>query len=375
MKPHRTWVALSWFVLAWLGVLHPSPSSSWPVLDELKQPAGVRVYPDHEDPALFWAVARRFEIPPAGQANSFHFERYRQVGREVTGDAGARWTRGTLSFSMRLRATPERLEAAERELERELRRNVVIKPLPLESMETRVLYPTPTAGDEAERIAGRFAALRKGVWTEERVVIGMDEATTEALWASFELGKGGIRVASSLYAQALATRPLDAITIGDEEISLEKDARPEPSLVAHEVLPVDATPATCAPCFETTVLSDVDDRGFPVLHVYTDELAEEEGELARLIVEVEATASDGSKAPLDVAFRPGGESLASLRFRHPVRVDAGYRARLIRIHHDGSTEEGTWTKRRFGPLFDASPDDESDREPDPEDTALDSDPH
>ena len=336
-----------WLALA--VALGAVPTGAWPILDEKTEAGGLALFPDHEVPDLYWAVARRVEVPAVGEANAFHAERYRYEGREATGDAGARWTRGTISFAMHLRALPEQIDAASAQLRARRGRAVEVRPIRIDSMETRVLLPTPSG--EAKEIAGRFAAPRSGVWTEERVVIGLDETATEALWESFDRTEGGLRIACSLYAQALATRPLAAVQVGDEELALEDDAKPARSLVAHEVLSVEASPTRCPSCFETTLLADVDDRGFPVLHLYADELVEGGAGLVRLVVQVEATASDGSVARLDTAFRPEDEPLATLRFRHPVQVDAGYRVRVVRIHDDGRSEEGPWATRRFGPLF------------------------
>ena len=71
--------------------LCPAIATALPIASEAEYLSGVRCFPDHEDPAIWWYLPARLELVGGGDDVAFRFERYSYSGTSATGDAGTVW--------------------------------------------------------------------------------------------------------------------------------------------------------------------------------------------------------------------------------------------------------------------------------------------
>jgi hypothetical protein len=326
-----------------------APAAAWPVLDEARDVAGVRVLPDHEDPGLFWTVDDRVRMAQEGDGTpAFRFDRFRYTGRGVSGDRGTFRARGLIRFTVRSGLSSDELAAVEAALAAEHRRPVEIRPLPVEEIETRLVYAT-IGGDDA---AGALGPANRGSLRDTlSFTVGLESRDADLLWSAYERDGVALSLHYAVVGRVLPTRPgrdrrasrgVDEL-LGEEE-DLE-DPTPEALPVAAGAVPVAVTPDACPSCFESLDLDAVIPAEYARLEVrcqdFTTGAAPDD--LVQVLVEVRATAAAGSSRPFErLRFLPDGDTHAEARFPVAVRLDAGYEVRPGRVFLDGHVELDDW---------------------------------
>lgn len=321
-----------------LAALAASPAAAHPILNEPERIAGLRIYPDHRDGSLFWYVRDRLDLAAGDGAPAFSFERFRYKGNAATGDSEVFWARGVLSFAVRFDVPPGALAAAERALAGGVRRPVTLRPLPLERVESELIYVA--AGDEEEHGVlppGRWRG-EPGLWRERTYQLGLGRRTTELLWRAYHLGGVALSLNYEVFGRGLAARP-DPREEGREDEMMAAPA-------AAGAIPIRVSPVACPACFTS---SDLDARipaGYTRLDVFCHDFltGAAPADLAMVRVEVRATAVDGERPRQQLRFVPGGPARQEMRFKFAVRLDAGYELRAVRLFADGRSEAGAWRR-------------------------------
>jgi len=314
------------------------PALAEPILSESVLVAHLRCYPDHLDRSLWWYARDRVALSRSDGSPAFSFQRFRYKGSAATRDSEVLWARGVLGFTVELDAAPSEVDDAERALSRRLRRRVTLRQLPIEAIESLLLYAT--AGPEADS-----GALPPGEWTGEPGVwhvrtfqLGLDPRTTDLLWRAFHQEGLALSLQYSLVARGLPERP-----------PAGTDAPPESarSVVAAGTQPIRVAPDDCPSCFASLEIDARIPAGYTSLEIfcYDFESAAAPSDLARVLVEIRARTATGAEALERVRFLASGPTRMAVHFPVAVEIDGGYELRTVRLFADGHAEEEAW--RRF----------------------------
>jgi hypothetical protein len=323
-------------VLALCG-LAASPARAWPLASELRVVGDVWCYPDHAEPGTWWYVAGRLELAENEGRPAFSLQRFRYIGAAVTGDRGNFWARGVLAFAVRFSVQPAEIAQAERELAALSQRAVSLRPLPVSSIRSTLLYAD--AGD-----AGTFGALppgaweeRGGGWGERDFTVGLAPAATEILWEGLQRGALVLSLSYDLRAAGLTHRPMTP-----DEL---RAAAPAIVTFAAGALPIRVDPASCPACFSSSDLDAQVPAGYTFLDVYCYdfESAASPDDLALVLVRVRAQGVAGARPTETVRFARGEPIVhRPVHFTFAVTLDGGYDLRVDRVFADGHSEEGAW---------------------------------
>jgi hypothetical protein len=329
----RLWAAVAVFTLG-----PAEPAETWPVLSEPHVSAGLRCLPDDGDAGLWWYVRQELELAPSAGAPAFSLHRFRYTGSRVTGDSGASWGKGLMSLLVRFEAAADAVARAREEIGRTVGRPVRLRPLPIERVETSLLYVT--AGDEPQHgELPRGGWEGDGVWTERAYTLGLPPLTTDLIWSASQAGGLALSLNYSIVGRGLAARP---------QSGEQQGPAPEPvtATVAGGALPIRVSPSECPRCFRSTDLDAEIPAGYTFLDLFCHDFqsAATPTDLALVVVEVRATAVSGERPVARHRFRPGGPARQAVHFEFAVRLEEGYEVRVIHVFADGRSQEGPWER-------------------------------
>ncbi len=332
------------------------------------RPVGaLTVYSDSTKPQLFYYAPPEIELAkdPDGKPD-FHFLMTRYTGTALSRDRGVERYKSLITFRVLLPRVPaEELTRAAQTLGSQ-GRPAEIRPLPIRSMKTALVYATVGA-DESEQVplpSGRFESASgdgsegQGYWRERICTVGLDSLTAQVFRAALDsnqvilsvgyafLGEGSTDAENELTGSpalveelkeqlkpppapgdsaANLSHPLRVIRAGAIEIGL--DVRRWPGLLRR----VD--------------LNDRAPPGYAALDVYCYDFNNElRPDLAEKRVEIDAESVGGRRVKLDTFFRHSEPDIysAGLRFPVAVRLDRPYRYRVSETKLDGRSIVGSW---------------------------------
>lgn len=328
------------------------PAAALPVSGEAEVVAGLRCYPDHEDRALWWYLPARMEMADAAEGPAFRFQRYRYSGTTATGDSGTFWSKGVVTLRVRLEPPAGAVAAARRALERRLGRAVSLQAVPVERVDSVLLYASAgEAGPSGDLDGGKWTG-QTGRWAERTFVVGLDRHTAGLLWDTFHAGGLAMSLGYGLVATALPHRPA-ADPFGGEPEEVE----PREVTLVGDALPIRVSPESCSECFASTELDARIPAEYPFLETrcYDFTTGAAPSGLGLVIVEVRATAVTGDPVVERLRFEPGGATSAMVHFRFAVNLDDGYTYRVVRVFGDGRVEAGDWLREEtFTGLLDVT---------------------
>ena len=324
-----------------LALVCGASAAAWPIASESENLAGLRVYPDHEDPALWWYLPDRLELVESAGEPMFRFERYNYSGTAATGDRGTVWGKGILTLRVRFVPAAEAVARAKTQLSRRSRRPIGLQPVGIEKVESVLLYASAfeggPAGDLGEGSWGNGGGADR--WIERDYMLGLTPETAQMLWDTFHDDGLAMSLGYSLAGKAVSYRPQrDPFTGEVEEL--------EAAVVtlSGDTLAIRVSPEECGPCFAETQLDAEIPAEYPFLEArcydFSSGLAP--SDLGLVIVEVRAMAVSGDRVLERVQFEPGSPATAEVHFEFAVRLDAGYEYRVVRVYEDGHTEADEW---------------------------------
>jgi len=320
-------------------LLWPAVASALPIASEAEYFAGVRCFPDHEDPALWWYLPDRLELVGGGNDLAFRFERYSYSGTSVTGDAGTVWWKGILTLRVRFASSADAVAAARTMLSRRHGRQVSLQPLGVERVESVLLYTAVgEAGQSGDLGVGEWGEAESR-WEERSWVLGLTPETTQLLWDEFHADGLAMSLGYSLSATALSHRPALDPFGGEAEV-----VEPQTVVLGGDALAIRVSPEKCPACFASTELDAAVGAEYPFLEArcYDFESNLAPSDLGLVIVEVRAKAVSGDELLEEVRFVPGRATTLPVHFRFAVSLVDGYDYRVVKVFDDGHTEASEW---------------------------------
>ena len=329
------------------------PAAGLPVVDEMRTVEAFRCFPDHEDPAVWWFLPQRLQLASHDAGPGFSFLRYRYKGSAASGDTEEFWSRGVLTFEVSFTNDARRRTLAKSALERLTGRAVTLRRLPIQRIESVLVYAGALADDDSSSSAGGSIEggeweHGEGAWDQRVFTVGLDSGTSDLLWDSFQRGSLALSLSYSLIGQALASRPP-----ADGGADDSKEVRAEQHALVADSLAVRVSPEQCAGCFRLIDLDAKIPADYPFLEVACHDF--EAGELASDLelvqVRVRALAVNGDRPIEQVEFAAGdGSTKMPVKFPFAVDLEAGYDYQVIREYSDGSEPEpwvtvSSWTGR------------------------------
>jgi hypothetical protein len=357
---------LSFAVLA----LSPAWAAAAPDLGAARTIAGLTVYPDDRNRALFfYGPGEIAMVEDAHGKPDFHFLQMRYTGTAATADRGTVLHRSVLTFRVALAAPGRaRLDAARQALAT-AGRPPELRPLPIRRLEAGLVYASVTAAEGATLPAGHFerseaepTARPDAFWATRSYTLSLDPHASELFgsalangqtlmsmsYAFFALGRPAVRVELAGPAQAVGEleRTLQARRAADAARG-SAGAREQVVRAGALAITVDVKRWP-----ELVRRVDVNDRvppGYPLLDVYCYDFGgESPAALYEKQVEVEAEGAGGGRVRAGTRFGRDQPDLYArrLRFGVAVRLDRPYRYRLTEVTIDGGSAVTPWRERR-----------------------------
>lgn len=314
------------------------PGMGWPLAGEVRVIEGLRCFPDHRDRELWWFLPQRLELVDVSSRPGFSFHRYRYKGSAATGDANEFWARGVLGFSVEFRTDPEVVSGAKAALEQRERHRVRMEPLPIERVESVLVYAGADSETSGSLASGEWKS-DEGSWQRRSYTLGLEPRTSELLWEAFHADGLVLGLSYTLSGRTLDSRPPSAS-------SDDQEAEPDERVLSGDSLAVRVSPKECPECFRTFDLDAQVPADYPFLEVYCHDFESSDvpSDLELVVVQVKATAVNGDRPVEQVEFVAGdGASKASVKFRFAVELGEGYEYQVTR-ESSFSSESEPWRK-------------------------------
>jgi hypothetical protein len=320
----------------------PAIAAALPIASESEHLAGLRCFPDHEDPAIWWYLPDRLELVGKGDDVAFRFERYSYSGTSVTGDAGTVWWKGVLTLRLRFASSASAVGQARAMLSRRLGRPVSLQRLGVERVESVLLYASAGAAGPTGDLGSGDWGEAESRWEERSWILGLTPETTQMLWDEFHADGLAMSLGYSLSGTALSHRPAQDPFGGEAEV-----VEPEVVVLGGDALAIRVSPEECPACFASTELDAAISAEYPFLEArcYDFESGLAPSDLGLVIVEVRAKAVSGDELFEQARFAPGRATTLPIHFRFAVSLDDGYDHRVVKVFDDGHTEASEWVSR------------------------------
>lgn len=337
---------------AWIGALcaalMPAAAVQLPaqaVLGDLQVIDGVKLYPDLQNPSVYYFAPTGVQLKRIDGEPAFSFLRFRYTGTSATGDAETFRGRALLSFTVELGMRPPNLDAVRAELELRTGRSVLLYPLPIVDIDSDLVY-TAVADESGSGESGVLAGGYWGapsqesdnqVWTERTYYLSADPLSADMLWQAYHKGAVMLSLSVSLEARGIKERPQQGAGSG-ETVS---------RTVVADAVRIDVSPKHYPRLFREVDIEEKMPAGYTFLDVYCyDFQAEDRPEdLLAVDVEVRGQAVNGDLLVQRVRFtadRPGVYK-QQVHFRYAVRLNNGYSFRVIRTYGASGRDIGPWT--------------------------------
>lgn len=301
-------------------------ADAWPVLAEGRATPGGYCYPDHELQRVWWLVPTTVGVKEVGGLPAVELTTYRYQGSRATVDSDRFYGGTLLQFALAFEAMADRLEAARQSLGG----GVEVRPLAPATVEAEVVF----AGiNSVAREAEAEQPLAQGVagWQERAFSLGLSPEETEAVRHAWD--DGAVILSVNVTASVLAYHARPATDIGPA---------PEPELlpVLVDAIPVTVDRERQPEAIRVLELDATMPAGYTALDLGCAELSVAGGftDLARVLVDVEATAVNGDRIRQQIRFDEGSPPLQNLHFDRAIKLDEGYRLRVLRTFASGASE-------------------------------------
>jgi hypothetical protein len=306
------------FALVWASL-----ASGAPVLDQGRRTASGWCYPDHQDRRVWWLPPPSPVLMVIGGRPGVDFTVFNYQGARATVDADHAWTGAMLQFTL---VMPEATEAAAAAT-RILGTTVDLRTMPPAGIEAEVVF-AGVNGARAAAVAEGGESVA-GAWRERSFAVGLTPEETAVVHDAWEAGSVVLSVNTAVSAFAFATRP-------DED-----DAAPDRTVVTVDSVAVTVDARRHPEIFRVLELDATMPLGYTGLELGCSELTEGYGlsDLARVIAVVEAEAVNGDVIAKELRFTSRSAPTLEIRFDRAVRLDHGYRLRVVRVYATGRTEE------------------------------------
>ena len=313
-----------------------------PLFSGVRVIEGLRCYPEISDPDRWYYLPTELEIVTNGGVPDFSLQVFRYTGRKTTDDRGTFWVRGFLSFSMRIATASESVRSAKLQLSRELRRQIELLPLPLESLQAQLVYQlaeAPEGEAESGALAGDSsidAGVAADLWTGKTFTIGLDAYSASLLWQAYEGSGAVIAVSVSATAKGLPDRKQKGLP----------DPEPEVRTVLGDSIRIDVSPQRYPSLFEMLDINERMPAGYTFLDVYCYDFYESTpDDLTKTVVEIRGTAVTDEPVTERVTFSENESGYKrDIRFRFAMNLDAGYAFRITRFNQRGEARTEGWVQ-------------------------------
>jgi len=299
------------------------PAWGAPVLTEGRRTGAGWCYPDHEDRRLWWLPPPAPVLKMSGGRPGIDFTVFNYQGTRATVDADHAWTGAMLQFTLVMPEQTTEAAAARATLG--------------SSIEIRTMLP---AGIEAEVVFAGVNSVRSatteasgedaaGAWRERSFSLGLTPEEVAVVHDAWQTGSVILSVNATVSAHAYATRP------GEEDLA------PEVVPVTVDSVPVAVDTRRHPEAFRVLELDATMPLAYTSVELGCSELSEGYGlsDLSRVIAVVEAEAVNGDLITSELRFTPRSASSQEIRFDRAVRLDHGYRLRVVRVYATGRAEE------------------------------------
>ncbi len=308
---------------ALLAVVWACLASAAPVLDQGRRTAAGWCYPDHEDRRVWWLPPPAPVLMMAGDRPGVDFTVFNYQGTRATVDADQAWTGAMLQFTV---VMPEATEAAAA-ARRILGTAVDLRTMPAAGIEAEVVFAGVNSARSAA-VAG-WEETTVGAWRERSFAISLTPEETAVVHDAWEAGSVVLSVNTAVSAYAFATRP-------DED-----DAAADRTVVTVDSVPVTVDTRRHPEVFRVLELDATMPLAYTSVELGCSELTDGYGlsDLAQVIAVVEAEAVNGDVIAKELRFTSRSAPTLEIRFDRAVRLDHGYRLRVVRVYATGRTEE------------------------------------
>jgi hypothetical protein len=251
---------------------------------------------------------------------------YRYQGSRATDDSGRFYGGTLLQFTLAFPSMADRLEAARTSLGR----SVEVRPLTPATVEAEVVFAGITTVVR-EAVADASTVSDGASWQERSFSLGLSPEETEAVRRAWDEGVVILSVNVTASAMAYGARPLP-------ELGSPPDPKMLPILV--DAIPVTVDRDRHPQAIDVLELDATMPAGYTSLDLGCAELSQANGftDLARVVVEVEAVAVNGDRIRGQIRFDEASAPVQNLRFDRAVRLDEGYRLRVLQVFASGATE-------------------------------------
>ncbi|MCK4338225.1 MAG: hypothetical protein KAX11_09780 [Candidatus Aminicenantes bacterium] len=312
----------------------------------LSQPRNIRgtaVYPDHKSKFIYYYVPGELEIKQIDGSPEFFFHRYRYLGTGATGDSGVFKGRGIITFSVEFNKDTQRIREIEEVLKKEYKA-VVLKPIPLESIQSELIYTEIEEKNTGKLEGGHWVKepedaaqseiFQEGVWEAKRFTIGVNINTTNLLWETYH--RGGV-ILSLNYS---------LIASGKSDLKAVHELEEVHKSVLNDSLTIMVSPSEYPKCFKSVDIGSEMPAGYTFLDVYCYDFQDQprQQKLFRKVVEIKGTSITGSRPVEKAIFSSLYQDVYKrpIHFPFAVDLDKGYDYRVIRIDKEGLKKTGDW---------------------------------
>lgn len=361
-------VVLSFTAIAVLPII----AAAAPDLRHGRDVDGLTIYPDTQHSGRFYYAPGDVVLDTDADGRpGFHLLSTRFVGTAASGDQGHTDQRNMLTFRVRLQP-PEntRLSAARESLQADRRGAVELRPLPIRSMPTRLIY-TPVDSEEVHTLPQASLDHEDGAsdayWTERSYSLRVGAADAQMLIHALERGGVILSLSYAFIADGVGMATgFDELTGSPELIELIESQRE--SAAVDEVAPRLVGADTASIVIDTVRWPDlirqidINERlppGFAVLDVRCYDFQREDRQALfekRVDIRADTVAGVPIVESLYFSRRQPERFVAQVRFPVAVHLDRPFDYRVISVYNDGSEEiETDWTRReRWTALLDVT---------------------
>lgn len=322
------------------------------------------LYPDHIRKGLFYYMPGEIELVyDEDSGPDFRFLLMRFTGNVVRDNQGTIRHHSLLSFRLRMIAPAlSQLALARKKLKKKHRTRVEIRPLPIEQMESSLVYAAVNDATSHELPEGRFEgdsdAKLGSYWSERAYTLSLGPEDAQLLWQNIENGQISMSFAYALYARGLpADRELTDISGSPQllELVAQESTAPADNDEANKIQLISANALAISvdrkrwPKLAQEI--DINDRvppGYGLLEVYCYDFQNDRPSLFEKRVEIEAQGVGGKPIRRTLYFNRDQADVYAQRVRFPVAVllNQAYRFRVHEAYLDGSEKQVTdWTIR------------------------------
>lgn len=367
------------FVIITLG---PGPGRAQPVLSSEQTIAGYKLYRDFKKPNLFYFAPGDLKLARETNGNpKFHLLEMRYTGTSCYADQGNKRFTNIVQFTVLMeKMEQEALKAIKNALRRQ-RRQLVLRPLPIRSIESFLVSPVGSSdegsteylkigeGGSFETAGAGGNSTRNAYWTERTFSLKLENYEAQLLWKQVESGKLALSLAYAFYADVIPGAMGRISVSGDresvadfkEKFNAGDLVQPEDTSLTTQLVKANAFAISIDVEKWPEALKKVDINeevppAYAALEVKCFDFADGlRPDLSIKIIEIEATAVNGRLVSISTKFLRSQAELSTRNIYFPfaVRMDKPMRYRITEYTLEGDRTISEWkTKKACAGLID-----------------------